>query len=78
MRTRSRWRFIASTSCDGIAENRAWWEFSHQPPNRRGCPEFFGTLIVVLKREVGVVLQVLRMQFHIHPTRATVYLALAA
>ncbi|HEV3220722.1 MAG TPA: hypothetical protein VGZ48_13200 [Candidatus Acidoferrales bacterium] len=27
MRTRSRWRFIASTYCDGTAENLAWWEF---------------------------------------------------
>jgi hypothetical protein len=44
----------------------------------RGFPEFFGTLIVVLKREVGDFLQVLRMQFHIHPTRTTVCLALAA
>src|SRR6202022_4257806 len=36
----------------------------------RAFPEFFGTLIVVLKREVGDFLQVLRMQFHIRPTRA--------
>src|SRR4029077_6261218 len=29
-------------------------------------PEFVGTLIVVLKREMGDFLQALRMQFHIH------------
>ena len=44
----------------------------------RAFPEFFGTLIVVLQREAGDFLQVLRMQFHIHPTRATLCLALAA
>jgi hypothetical protein len=38
----------------------------------RGFPEFFGTLILVLKREVGDFLQVLRTQFHILPMRATV------
>src|ERR1700738_1173449 len=36
----------------------------------RAFPEFFGPLIVVLKCEAGDFLQVLRMQFHIHPTRA--------
>src|SRR5450631_647411 len=35
----------------------------------RAFPEFFGTLIVVLKRTMGEFFQVLRMQFHIHPTR---------
>ena len=30
----------------------------------RAFPEFFGTLIVVLEREAGDFLQVLRMQFH--------------
>src|ERR1700720_171907 len=35
----------------------------------RAFPEFFGTLIVVLQREAGGFFQVLRMQFHIHPTR---------
>src|ERR1700730_7722132 len=44
----------------------------------RAFPEFFGMPIVVLQREAGDFLQVLRMQFHIHPTRATVCLALAA
>jgi hypothetical protein len=36
----------------------------------RAFPEFFGTLIVVLQREAADFLPVLRMQFHIRPTRA--------
>src|ERR1700737_1012699 len=36
----------------------------------RAFPEFFGTLIVVLQREAGDFLQVLRMQLHVRPTRA--------
>jgi hypothetical protein len=35
----------------------------------RAFPEFFGTLIVVLKRAMGECFQVLWIQFHIHPTR---------
>jgi hypothetical protein len=36
----------------------------------KAAAEAAGTLIIVLQREVGDFLQVLRMQFHIHPTHA--------
>src|ERR1700720_2083756 len=44
----------------------------------RAFPELFGMLIIVLQREVGDFLQVLRIQFHLRPMRPTVCLALAA
>src|SRR5450631_3342666 len=37
----------------------------------RAFPEFFGTLIVVLKRAMGECFQVLGLQFHIHPNRTS-------